>query len=81
MTDQNRTEAQLELIEFLTSTPTLEQIACFQFSEAVVRRISLLMDAKQHGTLTDAEFQELDTFIQLNRLVRDLTKRAQEKLT
>jgi hypothetical protein len=69
-----------EFVEFITSGPTLDQIASFRLSEQAEARIRELLDANQKRRLTDAEEDELNEFLRLEHLVRKAKIRALEKL-
>ena len=69
-----------EFIEFITSSPTLEQIANFTISEAAQQRIRELRDANRNRRLTDTEDAELDEYIRLDHIVRKAKIRAYQKL-
>ena len=69
-----------EFVEFITSSPTLEQIADFRLSEAAEARIGELLDANRNRRLTDAEENELNEYLRLEHMVRKAKIRAYEKL-
>lgn len=69
-----------EVLEFLASTPTPEQIIAFQPSEALQERARQLLDANRAGTLTDAERTELDDYGRMNHFMTMLKARARQKL-
>ncbi len=69
-----------EFVEFITSSPTLEQIAAFRLSAAAESRISELLEANRTRRLTDAEEAELDEYLRLEHMVRKAKIRAYEKL-
>ena len=75
-----RTSAYDEVLEFLTSTPTLAQIISFRPSEAIQERISTLLEANRNGLLNAEERAELDEFEQLEHFMRRLKIRAHTKL-
>ncbi|MBK9748303.1 MAG: hypothetical protein J0M07_08780 [Anaerolineae bacterium] len=70
-----------EILEFMTSSPTLEQILAFKPSEALQARASLLLDKNRAGTLTAEEQRELDDFEWMDDLVSLLKIRARKKLS
>ena len=55
-----------EFIEFITSSPTLQQIVEFRLSDDVEARISLLLDANRSRKLTAEEEGELDEYLRLS---------------
>ncbi len=69
-----------EFVEFITSSPTLEQIAGFRLSDVSEARISALMEASNQGTITSAEEEELDDYLRLEHIMRKAKIRAFEKL-
>ena len=69
-----------EVIDFLTSAPTPEQIIAFRPSLAVQERINALLAANRNGTLSRDEQNELDEFEEIEHLMRRLKIRARTKL-
>lgn len=69
-----------EMINFLLSAPTPEQIIALRPSEAAQERLRFLLDANRNRPLNDAERAELDELGQLEHLVRRLKIRAREML-
>lgn len=69
-----------EFVEFITSSPTLEQIAKFRLSDETETRISELLVANRNRRLTDIEAAELDEYLRLEHIVRKAKIRAYEKL-
>lgn len=69
-----------EFVEFITSSPTLEQIAGFRLSTPAEQRIRDLLDANRTRRLTDDEVAELDEYLRLEHMVRKAKIRAWEKL-
>ena len=67
-----RANAYDEVLDFLTSEPTPEQIIAFRPSQATHERIHLLLEANRNGTLTTEEQAELDEFEQIENLMRRL---------
>jgi hypothetical protein len=49
-----------EVLDFLVSTPTPQQIIAFHASEAAQLRLRYLLEANRNGTLTPDERAELD---------------------
>jgi hypothetical protein len=70
-----------EVLDFLASTPTPEQIINFHPSETSQVRLRELLDHNQTGILTAEERAELDEFSRLNHLMSMLKIRARKKLT
>ncbi|HLY26670.1 MAG TPA: hypothetical protein VKQ72_10045 [Aggregatilineales bacterium] len=75
-----RLSAYEEVLEFLTSTPTPQQIIAFRPSEMTQARISTLLEANRNGQLTPQEHAELDEFEQIEHLMRRLKIRAHARL-
>jgi hypothetical protein len=69
-----------EFAEFLTSSPTLHQLAEFRLSETLEARIGDLLAANREGQLTAQEAAELDDALRLEHLMRAVKIRAYEKL-
>ena len=69
-----------EFVEFIISSPTLEQIADFRLSEAAEARISALMEANNAGQLTAEQEDEFDEYLRLEHIMRKAKIRALEKL-
>lgn len=70
-----------EILDFLISQPTPEQIVNLRASEATQERLRYLLDGNRNNTLNDAERAELEAYIQLDNLVARLKIRAHEKLS
>jgi hypothetical protein len=68
-----------EVIDFLVSAPTPEQIIAFGPSDALQARVRYLLDANRNATLTAEERAELDEFARLNHFMSMLKARAREK--
>ncbi len=69
-----------EVIEFLTSSPTPEEIVTFQPSEQLRQRSHYLLEQNRHDALTPEEAHELDEFVRMNHFVNMLKIRARQKL-
>jgi hypothetical protein len=69
-----------EVIDFLLSQPTPEQVIELRASDEAQERLRYLLDASRSNTLNDAERAELDAYIELDNLVARLKIRAHEKL-
>jgi hypothetical protein len=70
-----------EFIEFITSSPTLEQIAEYQLSEAAETRVDYLLEQNNSGEINADELAELDDYLRIEHLIRMAKIRAREKLT
>ncbi len=71
---------QEEVLTFLLSSPTPQQIIEFQASDAAQQRLRDLLEANRQGTLTDAERAELDEASQLNHFVIRLKAKAHQSI-
>lgn len=69
-----------ELLDFVTSAPTLEQIIDFQHSPATLERVAYLTTGEFAGTLTPEERDELREFHKAAEFVQQLKIRAQRRL-
>ncbi len=65
-----------EIIGFLTSSPTPEQLVAFKISEATQERLEDMLYKHREEALTPDERAELETYRQLNRLIIRLKARA-----
>lgn len=68
-----------EVDEFLTSTPTPEQIIAFRPSQPAQERLRSLLEANQNGTLTPDESMELDATMGVENFMRRLKIKALAK--
>jgi len=69
-----------EVLDFLLSAPTPEQVIVFRPSEATQERVRYLLDGNRQGTLSAEEQAELEKFSQVEHFVRMLKIKAREKL-
>lgn len=69
-----------EIVMFLTSQPSAQEIVEFELSNAGKMRVQRLVNAKQRGELSDADREELTEFIQVERFLRNIKLRAQRRL-
>lgn len=67
-----------EVLDFLLSQPTSEQILSLRASEQMQERVRYLLDGNRNETLNDAERAELDAYLQVEHFVRRLKIRARE---
>jgi hypothetical protein len=65
-----------EILDFLISRPTSEQIVSFKVSEASHNRLQTLLQKNREATLTPEEAAELDLYEQLDTLIGFLKIRA-----
>jgi hypothetical protein len=69
-----------EILDFLASTPTPEQIIAFEPPESLQQRLSYLLQENQSRSLTAEEQAELDEFLRMNRFMSRLKLRVRRKL-
>ncbi|MBX3086692.1 MAG: hypothetical protein KF716_33975 [Anaerolineae bacterium] len=69
-----------EFADFITSSPTLEEIANYRLSQASERYVSELLEANRTRGLTPEESRAIDDFMRLEHLVRMAKIRAIAKL-
>jgi hypothetical protein len=69
-----------EILDFLLSQPSPEQIIELRASESAQQRLRYLLDGNRNQKLNDSERVELDSYIQLDNLVSRLKARARVKL-
>ena len=70
---------QQEVLAFLLSTPTPQNIIDFRASSSAQERLQVLLEANRQGTLTDDERAELDEASQMNHFVMVLKARAHQE--
>jgi hypothetical protein len=70
-----------EIIDFLASTPTPEQIVAFKPSSHLEQRLSYLLEQNGEDALAAEERRELDEFLRMNHFMNMLKIRARQKLT
>lgn len=69
-----------EVMDFLLSGPTPEQVLALRPSEVAQERLRYLLDGNRNHVLNDDERAELEAYSQLEHFVRRLKVRAREKL-
>ncbi|GAB4519985.1 MAG: hypothetical protein OHK0046_29660 [Anaerolineae bacterium] len=69
-----------EVLDFLTSGPTLEQIIAFELSPAARKRARHLMQRSAHNLLTEDEREELREFQRMDYFLDRMRVRAQRRL-
>ena len=69
-----------EILDFLLSAPTPEQIIHLRPSAVMQERLAWLLDGNRQNTLNDAERAEFRSYLELEHFVRRLKIRAQERL-
>lgn len=70
-----------EVDEFLTSTPTPQQILAFRPSQAAQERLRFLLNANGNRPLTADEEAELSENLTVEQFIRRLKIRALAKVT
>lgn len=69
-----------EVLDFLASSPTAEQLVNYQPPTALQQRLSELLQKNRSVRLTDAEAEELDEFLRMNRFMSRLKLKARLRL-
>jgi hypothetical protein len=69
-----------DILDFLASTPTPEQLIAFEPSEALKQQLAYLLEQNRHDTLSSNERVELDEFLRMNHFMNMLKLRARQKL-
>jgi hypothetical protein len=69
-----------EVMDFLVTSPSPNDIIAFKPSSKLEGRLSELLSKKQDAALTDDEQAELAEFLRLNHFMNMLKIRARQKL-
>lgn len=69
-----------EVIEFLSSSPTPQQILDFMVSDATQERIDYLLDKNRNERLNDAEHAEMNETLRMDHFMTLLKARIHKKL-
>ena len=69
-----------EIVHFLTSQPSVEEIVEFNLSSAGKLRIRQLVEKQRRNIIHHTEQVELDEFIRVESFLRKLKVRAQRRL-
>ena len=69
-------QAYTEVLEFLLTRPTPQEIVAFKVSEAAQSRLRALLDKNREEGLTEAETGELDLYEQLDQVMALLKAKA-----
>lgn len=72
-------DIQDEIMAFLLSSPTPQQIIDFRASTGAQQRLRYLLDTNRHGTLTPEEASELDVASNVNQFMMTLKAKARLK--
>ena len=69
-----------EVLSFLLSAPTPQEIIEFHASQAAQERLRTLLEANREGTLSEAERAELEEASQMNHFMIRLKAKAHQAL-
>ena len=69
-----------EVVDFLTSAPSSEDIIAYQLPQQLVERFNDLAQRNKRDQLSKAEFRELEEFLRMNHLITRMKNRARGKL-
>lgn len=69
-----------EILDLITSSPTLEQIVTFELSETAYARVQYLEEREQANLLSKGEQSELRDFQRAADFMNQLIVRAQRRL-
>lgn len=69
-----------ELITFLASSPSAEELVAYRPPESIQARMSELLEKNRQSTLTAEEQTELDEFLRMNRFMSRLQAKAKQNL-
>lgn len=69
-------DIQDEVMAFLLTSPTPQEIIDFRASQAAQQRLRYLLDANRNGTLTDEEEAELEVASNVNQFMMTLKAKA-----
>lgn len=69
-------QAYIEVLDFLITSPTPQDIIVFKVSPEAQERLRLLLDKNRENTLTVSEVAELDVYEQLEHLMILMKARA-----
>lgn len=65
-----------EMLDFLLSSPTMQQVIDFRISDIAQERVRYLLDRNRDTRLSDDEQAELDAVTELNDVLISLKARA-----
>lgn len=69
-----------EILDFVTSSPSLEAIVSFSYSDETLERVTYLTEGESKDSLTTEEQQELREFQGAAHVMEQLKVRAQRRL-
>jgi hypothetical protein len=67
-----------EILTFIASSPSAEQIIAFEPSDILTRRLHNLLDQNSEGHITSEEREELDEFQRMNHFLKMLKIKARQ---
>jgi hypothetical protein len=70
-----------EILDFLASIPTADQIVAFEPPTALQERLSYLLEQNRQDTISADERAELEEFLRMNRFMSRLKLRVNQKAT
>ena len=73
---QQLPQAYVEVLDFLVTCPTSQDIIAFKVSPEAQNRLRSLLDKNREGSLTESEVAELDAYEQLEHLMILMKARA-----
>jgi hypothetical protein len=76
----NTVKAYKELVDFIASGTTPQNVIAFRPSEEAQERVADLLEREKEGELSPAEKSELDHYLQLEHLMRLAKARARDFL-
>jgi len=68
------------ILDFLTESPSPEQIVAYNPTEALQNRLSELLAKNKQVSLTLEEQEELEEYLRMNRFMNRLKIKARQKL-
>ena len=76
----NEIKAYEEIVDFIASGTTTQDVNSFRPSEAAQERVTDLLSREKEGELSRAEKSELDHYLQIEHLMRLAKARARDFL-
>ena len=70
-----------EILDFLASSPSAEQLVNYRPPQAMQQRLDDLLAANRTHGLSEAEQTELDEFLRMNRFMSRLKLKARQRLS
>ena len=70
-----------EILEFLASGPTPQQIVAYEPPDTLQQRLSYLLEQNRQDNLSAEEKGELEEFLRMNRFMSRLRLLARQKIT